>query len=47
MITIVSGEVSSTKEQLSMEKKIESEKLKESAENAKPLPMGHQLSPRH
>ena len=32
------------KEQLSMKKR-ESVKLKESAENAKPIPMGHQLSP--
>ena len=37
--------VSSTKEQLSMKKKRESVKLKESAENAKPISMGHQLIP--
>ena len=37
-----SGEVSSIKEQLSMKKR-DSVKLKESAENAKPIPMGHQL----
>ena len=39
-----SGEVSSTKEQLSVDKR-ESAELKESAENAKPRPMGHQLIP--
>ena len=39
-----SGVVSSTKEQLSMKKR-ESVKLKISAENAKPIPMAHQLSP--
>ena len=37
------GEVSSTNEQLSMKNKREFVKLKESAENAKPIPMGHQL----
>ena len=36
------GEVSSTKEQLSMKKR-EYVKLKESAEDEKPIPMGHQL----
>ena len=40
-----SGEVSSTKEQLSMKKKRESVKLKENAENAMPIPMGHKLIP--
>ena len=41
-----SGEVSSTKEQLSLQKKIkESVELQESAENAKQIPMGHQLGP--
>ena len=34
-----SGEVSLTKEQLSMKKR------EESTENAKPIPMGHQLIP--
>ena len=39
----LSGGVLSTKEQLSMKRK-ESVKLKESADNAKPIPMGHQLT---
>ena len=37
-----SGEVSSTKEQLWKKKSV---KLKESAENAKPISLGHQLIP--
>ena len=42
--TACNGEVSSTKEQLTMKKR-ESVTLKESAKNAKPKPVGHQQIP--
>ena len=42
--TQCTGAIKVTKEQLSV-KKVESVKLKESAENARPRPMGHQQTP--